>query len=123
MAIKIGVKGEEESSEDSTGALTGLPVCPEAGFSEPVEPLPWLGWPVLGLPLVLGLSFPPADEPPDEDSPPLAEPPDPPESPGTVAPPEPASVFEEFARVSFSDFVLPGTVGTEGSYSTSALSA
>lgn len=120
IAIRIGIRGEEESSEavvELAGlALSRLPACwplPLA-FLLPlaaVEPLPWLPWPVPAPLPVLGLVFA-DDEPPDEDPEPEAF-----ELPEPVAVPPPS---EELAFEPPEPFVggvvCPVTVGTSVSY-------
>ncbi len=117
IAIRIGIKGEEEPSSEDVCELTGwpparLPACCPLPLPAPaVEPLPWLPWPVPAPPPVLGLPFaddgPPAEDP-DPEAFVLPEPvaPAPPfdEEPA-AEPPEP-----------FGGVVCPVTVGTSVSY-------
>jgi hypothetical protein len=76
IAIRIGIKGEEELSSAVDWELTGwpaerLPACwllPLWPLPVAVEPLPWPPEPVLAPPPVLGLLFaaeglPPAPDP------------------------------------------------------------
>jgi hypothetical protein len=68
MAIRIGIRGEEDESSDEEAGLTALePVCEEPDWPWPalVEPLPWLPWSAPTSERVLGLPLFP-EPPPDE---------------------------------------------------------
>ena len=113
IAIRIGTKGEDESSSEALSALRGCPgwvaddCCVPVPLSPAFVPLPGLPWPVPPSPPEPGLAA--TDEPSEED--PELEAPEP---FGAVAPP----LAEDFADelCFFGGLVFPVTVGTSVSY-------
>jgi hypothetical protein len=126
IAIRIGIRGEEESLEDVWELVTGgacseaVAWCLPADCCPAVEPLPGLPWPVSVPPPVLGLVF--ADDGlPDEDPPPAV--PGFPELVAVGPPPVEALAGVPPPGLGGVGVVCPVTVGTAVSYWTPLESA